>query len=198
MNESLFENIRPEQEPDTQIRSEDGSKTGKGTEPICPSEDIQNSETVKSAERLEKETEPFIFNKKEGDEDSAFGRETEIPVQNDSVTKLPPRDTMTESRMAELVANPMFVHFAHGRNDSFDAVLRDFERMLSAGGQALTSHMGAADAARMTPAAHPATMDVVLNERQRALARAAGMSYREYYELVRTVPGSNLWNQKGE
>lgn len=198
MNESPFETTRPEQGPDTQIRPEDGSETGKGREPIFQNEDIQNPEPVESAEGLEKETEPFIFDKKEGDEDSAFGQKTETSVQNVGVTELAPQDAMPESRMAELVANPMFVHFAHGRNDSFDAVLHDFERMLSAGGQVPASHMGAADAARMTPAAHPATMDVALNERQRALARAAGMSYREYYELARTVPGSNLWNQKGE
>ena len=105
-------------------------------------------------------------------------------------------EPLSETRMAELAANPMFAHFAHGRTGSLNTILRDFERMLSAGGRDRPSRMCASDAARVTPTAQIATADVALNERQRALARAAGMSYREYYDLASDIPGLNLFYKK--
>ena len=104
-------------------------------------------------------------------------------VTSEECTALPAEtETLSDMRMAELLANPMFIHFARGRSGSLEEMCRDFHRMLSAGG---SLHMPASDAA---------------SERQRALARAAGMSYREYYELASTIPGSisSSYYYKGE
>ena len=123
---------------------------------------------------------------------------TDPPVSDSAAAPDGQAVSLSDARRAELVANPMFIHFARGRVDSLDILLREFEQMLAAGGQAQLSRMAASDAARVTPCVHTATADIALSERQRALARAAGMSYREYYELARTVPGSNLFDRKGE
>ena len=119
-------------------------------------------------------------------------------VTSEECTALPTETEMlSDMRMAELLANPMFIHFARGRSGSLEELCRDFNRMLSAGG---SLRMPASDAARMAPAGTSAAPDVALSERQRALARAAGMSYREYYELASTIPGSisSSYYYKGE
>lgn len=95
-----------------------------------------------------------------------------------------------EARIAELLANPMFIHFARGRSGGIDLICREFEAMLAAGGLRGTARMSAPVAAKIVPAAASASPEVALSERQRGIARAAGMSYREYYELVSEIPGS--------
>jgi hypothetical protein len=39
---------------------------------------------------------------------------------------------------------------------------------------------------------HRAGPDYTLTERQKLLARAGGMTYREYYELLNNIPKSKL------
>ena len=105
---------------------------------------------------------------------------------------------LDDARIAELLANPMFIHFARGRSGGIETICREFEDMLAAGGKEPVSRMAAPVAAKIVPTSAAATPDVALSERQRAIARTAGMSYREYYELISELPGSNHQNYKGE
>ncbi len=84
---------------------------------------------------------------------------------------------------ASLCRHPMFACFAKGRREGFDELICAFAEMLRAGGMEAASPNVAA---MMTPDVSYAVQDVALTERQRAIARAAGMSYREYYTLLQT------------
>lgn len=94
-----------------------------------------------------------------------------------------------EKRIAALLASPMFAHFARGKKQGFDELCRDFEAMLAAGGFT-GARISAETRAKMTPPCDSTAVspEAALSERQREIARAAGMPYREYYELIRGIP----------
>lgn len=129
--------------------------------------------------------------------DSDSEEENDEPADAASEKPIPER-ALDDARIAELLANPMFIRFARGRSGGIEAICREFEDMLAAGGKAPVSRMAAPVAAKIVPTSAAATPDVALSERQRAIARTAGMSYREYYELISELPGSNHQNYKGE
>ena len=85
---------------------------------------------------------------------------------------------------AKTLANPMFALFARGRSGGIEEAVRDFEKMLSAGRSTLSED----ELMKMTPGATGSYGANVLSERQRRIAREAGMSYREYYDIIRTIP----------
>lgn len=85
---------------------------------------------------------------------------------------------------AKTLANPMFAVFARGRSGGIEEAVRDFEKMLSAGRGGISEEM----LLKMTPGAFECAGGVALSERQRKIARQAGMSYREYYEIIRSIP----------
>ncbi|MBQ7291801.1 MAG: hypothetical protein IJW76_08790 [Clostridia bacterium] len=86
---------------------------------------------------------------------------------------------------ARVLANPMFAFFARGRAESAEFLAQEFEKMLAAGKSTLSEEA----LMKMTPSAgFSAVGGVALSERQRKIARDAGMSYREYYEIIRTIP----------
>ncbi len=86
-----------------------------------------------------------------------------------------------EKEAGELVSHPMFAHYARGRQEPFDEILRSFGEMLRAYDRNDSREVLKE---KMTPMGGHVTADVDLTERQRSIARAAGMSYREYYELM--------------
>lgn len=88
---------------------------------------------------------------------------------------------MNDDETETLASHPMFPRFARGRKGSFHEILVAFREMLQ-----VSSRMDPSETltAKMTPAATQAVSDVALTERQRAIARAAGMSYREYYHIL--------------
>lgn len=88
---------------------------------------------------------------------------------------------MSDDETETLASHPMFPRFARGRKGSFHEILEAFREMLQ-----VSSRMDPSETltAKMTPAATQAVSDVALTERQRAIARAAGMSYREYYHIL--------------
>ena len=94
-----------------------------------------------------------------------------------------PEEISAES-FAKTLANPMFAVFARGRSGGIEEAVRDFEKMLLLGRSALTED----ELMKMTPGAHGALGATALSERQRRIARDAGMSYREYYEIIRSIP----------
>ena len=85
---------------------------------------------------------------------------------------------------AKTLANPMFALFARGRSGGIEEAVRDFEKMMAAGRSMLTEEA----LMKMTPVAGGAGGAPGLSEHQRRIAREAGMSYREYYEIIRSIP----------
>ncbi len=85
---------------------------------------------------------------------------------------------------AKTLANPMFAVFARGRSGSIEEAVRDFEKMLETGRGSVSEE----ELMKMTPGAYSALGGTPLSERQREIARKAGMSYREYYEIISTIP----------
>ena len=86
---------------------------------------------------------------------------------------------------ADVLSHPMFVHFAKDKKGDLDTICRDFRLMLGAASSSVSSDI----TAKITPCvSHNASPDLALTERQRMIARAAGMSYREYYTLVNDIP----------
>lgn len=131
------------------------------------------------------------------EEISADAVETAVTAEEERVTETAAEPESAEEggdeeewidsgKMMRFSANPMFAHFARGRRDGIAKICRDFEAMLAAGGYSDCGDVGMT--AKMTPSVGAATPDVALSDRQRELARAAGMSYREYYELIRALP----------
>ncbi len=88
---------------------------------------------------------------------------------------------------AKTLANPMFAVFARGRKGDINSAVRDFNEMMQAG-RALLSEEAQM---KMTPGGGFAGGGVALSEKQRRIAREAGMSYKEYYELRRALPEKN-------
>lgn len=88
---------------------------------------------------------------------------------------------------AKTISNPMFAVFARGRKGDISSAVRDFNEMMKAG-RALLSEEAQM---KMTPGGGFAGGGVALSERQRKIAREAGMSYKEYYELRNALPEKN-------
>ena len=94
-------------------------------------------------------------------------------------------EEISADAFAKTLANPMFAFFARGRAESAEILAQEFEKMLAAGKSTLSEEA----LMKMTPSAgFSAVGGVALSERQRKIARDAGMSYREYYEIIRTIP----------
>ncbi len=85
----------------------------------------------------------------------------------------------------DALSHPMFARFAKGKCGNIEDICRDFREMLAEMPQETFSDISA----KMTPSVSAnAAPDIALTERQRMIARAAGMSFREYYALVSDIP----------
>lgn len=91
-----------------------------------------------------------------------------------------------EEKRELLRSHPMFSRFAKGKNMQEDELYRDFEEMISLDTMQNMKNE-AVLASKMTPPAQFAIPDVSLTARQKEIARAAGMTYKEYYELIGMV-----------
>ena len=80
------------------------------------------------------------------------------------------------------VTDPMFPTFAKGKSGTLDGIISDFLIMTSKGGAPKRSPMTLA-----TPVGAAASPDYALSERQRRIAQSAGMSYREYYNFLKSM-----------
>ncbi len=92
-------------------------------------------------------------------------------------------DELTEAEKRRILANPMFLTFAKGKAQSLDELISDFSKMLSLGGEEPIISVKS----RATPSPSAASPDYALSERQRRIARDAGMSYREYYGFLKNM-----------
>ena len=132
--------------------------------------------TAEEAEKTEFEAEENeVFSENENTEEYAAEEAAEESVEGEEIST---------DAFAKTLANPMFALFARGRSGGIEEAVRDFEKMLAAGRSTLTDE----ELMKMTPGAVGSLGGNSLSERQRRIAREAGMSYREYYEIIRTIP----------
>ena len=117
-------------------------------------------------------------------EDPAEETGEEAPEEAGDAAEEDSGEEISADAFAKTLANPMFALFARGRSGSIEEAVRDFEKMISAGRSTLTED----ELMKMTPGAVGFAGGNALTERQRRIAREAGMSYREYYEVIRTIP----------
>lgn len=104
---------------------------------------------------------------------------------------------ISDADIRRIIADPMFVCFAKGKTQDIASLCRDFCTMLAQGENAMEkSNLSESVLARVTPGGGNYGAGVVLTERQRALARSAGMSYREYYDLISGIPEHTRKNNR--
>jgi hypothetical protein len=119
-------------------------------------------------------------------EDSGENKNDENAEENVSETEN--ASEIDSQVFAATLSNPMFAVFARGRNTDINTAVRDFLFMLKEGRDLIREEV----IMRMTPHAGFAGADgIALTERQRKIARDAGMSYREYYDIIRAIPEKN-------
>lgn len=110
-----------------------------------------------------------------------------LEVPKEEGTAVIPSESMSEELQA-LSSHPLYERFAKGKSGSETQILTDFREMLALMDEK-KENRDAAIGAMMTPPARSAVPDVALSERQKTIARAAGMTYQEYYELYGAVKG---------
>ena len=92
---------------------------------------------------------------------------------------------ISDEEFSRALKNPMFPMFSRGRNESVEQSVRNFCKMIAAGKNSVSEE----DRIRMTPySGYGVVSDISLSERQKKIAREAGMSYREYYEIIKSLP----------
>lgn len=92
---------------------------------------------------------------------------------------------ISDEEFSRALKNPMFPMFSRGRNESVEQSVRNFCKMIAAGKNSVSEE----DRIRMTPySGYGVVSDIALSERQKKIAREAGMSYREYYEIIKSLP----------
>ena len=141
------------------------------------------------------ETEPGEFEKTSDVTDStaiennANGDISDIIDTENSASDIEPASEtdLSAEDFAMILKNPMFAVFARGRKGDIMSAARDFSYMLEMGRGELSEY----DRMKMTPSAGAGLAGVSLSEGQRKLARDAGMSYAEYYDLIRAIPEKN-------
>jgi len=90
---------------------------------------------------------------------------------------------ITDDDRLRAVTDPMFPTFAKGKRQPLDELISDFLKMTSLGAMApKVSPM-----TLQTPRGSFASADYALSERQRKIAESAGMSYREYYNFLKSM-----------
>lgn len=148
-------------------------------ENIINTEANESEETVEAEEAAENSSSENAATKAES---NGKGEELSEEVNAREAETLPETDAET---FARTLANPMFAVFAKGRSTDINTAVRDFLSMMEAGRSLLNEEA----ILRMTPHSGFSGADsIALTERQRKIARDAGMSYREYYEHIRTLP----------
>ncbi len=126
----------------------------------------------------EKENEQMIV-EKPSESEQTEGRQEEI-CEDTLASK-------TEEDFSAAFTHPMFASFAKGKRGEITQICRDFMEMLSS--ESIEKRTATVNA-KMTPSFSHAAPDVPLTERQRMIARAAGLSYREYYAALQGIPAN--------
>lgn len=152
------------------------------------SSETELSEKKKSAKN---EAEPVIAESgdaapaEEAEKAEELSCDTEAEEEVDGGEEVAEEETvpLSDEARRRAVCDPMFPTFAKGKDQPLDELISDFIKMTSLGeGELRLSPMTLA-----TPSGAAASPDYALSERQRKIAQSAGMSYREYYNFLKTM-----------
>ena len=139
----------------------------------CCEPETEDSERAEIPEQIESEEQAEETER--GEEKSGYGDNAACAAEDEP-------SSLTDEQRRRILANPMFYTFAKGKAMSLDELISEFSEMLALGGEQKLTPM-----ARTTPTSGVSSPDYALSERQRRIARDAGMSYREYYKYLKTM-----------
>lgn len=152
-----------------------------GSENAESSEDFENSSLPEGNDFAE-ETENGVSEEKPSDTETVLEPENETPSD---ISDGEEDFSISDEEFSRALKNPMFPMFSRGRNESVEQSVRNFCKMIAAGKNSVSEE----DRIRMTPySGYGVVSDIALSERQKKIAREAGMSYREYYEIIKSLP----------
>lgn len=141
-----------------------------------------------AAENEEKTPEDTVTGEADGFEEENGDDAPETDVDNDVQNEAEVEEssggelTLTDEECRRILSNPMFYTFAKGKAMSLDEMISEFSEMMALGAEQKLTPM-----ARTTPVQGVSSPDYALSERQRRIARDAGMSYREYFKYLKTM-----------
>lgn len=199
---SAEENIfSAEEKPDGAVQSENagGKESGETENLSLPAENVfteESKSSVSDATVLVEESENGVSEGKGFSEETANGvseenisdTETVPEYENETLSDISDDEEefrISDEEFSRALKNPMFPMFSRGRNESVEQSVRNFCKMIAAGKNSVSEE----DRIRMTPySGYGVVSDIALSERQKKIAREAGMSYREYYEIIKSLP----------
>lgn len=190
-----------DKETDGAVQSENagGKESGETENPSLPAENgfaKESESSVSEATVLVEESENGVSEGKGFAEETANGVSEENISDNGTVPdsengtasdiSVGEEDfSISDEDFSRALKNPMFPMFSRGRNESVEQSVRNFCKMIAAGKNSVSEE----DRIRMTPySGYGVVSDIALSERQKKIAREAGMSYREYYEIIKSLP----------
>lgn len=143
-------------------------------------EDFENS-SLSEEKNFTEESENGVSEEKPSDTETVPDPENETPSEIFGGEEF----RISDEEFSRALKNPMFPMFSRGRNESVEQSVRNFFKMIAAGKNSVSEE----DRIRMTPySGYGVVSDIALSERQKKIAREAGMSYREYYEIIKSLP----------
>lgn len=170
-----FENLSLSEEKDFTEETATGESEGN-----CFAEESENGES--EVKGFAEETTNDESEEKLSDTETVPESENETPSD---ISDGEEDFRISDEEFSRALKNPMFPMFSRGRNESVEQSVRNFCKMIAAGKNSVSEE----DRIRMTPySGYGVVSDIALSERQKKIAREAGMSYREYYEIIKSLP----------
>ena len=186
---SAEENILSVEDKETYGAAADGNANAESDENLensSLSEEKDFTEEFENGESESTSLEEEIGNDKSEEKLSAAETVHEPENETPSDISVGEEDfSISDEEFSRALKNPMFPMFSRGRNESVEQSVRNFCKMIAAGKNSVSEE----DRIRMTPySGYGVVSDIALSERQKKIAREAGMSYREYYEIIKSLP----------
>lgn len=186
---SAEENILSVEGKETYGAAADGNANAESDENLensSLSEEKDFTEEFENGESESTSLEEEIGNDKS--EEKLSDTETVPEYENETLSDISDDEEdfrISDEEFSRALKNPMFPMFSRGRNESVEQSVRNFCKMIAAGKNSVSEE----DRIRMTPySGYGVVSDIALSERQKKIAREAGMSYREYYEIIKSLP----------
>lgn len=186
---SAEENILSVEDKETYGAAADGNANAESDENLensSLSEEKDFTEEFENGESESTSLEEEIGNDKS--EEKLSDAETVHEPENETPSDISVGEedfSISDEEFSRALKNPMFPMFSRGRNESVEQSVRNFCKMIAAGKNSVSEE----DRIRMTPySGYGVVSDIALSERQKKIAREAGMSYREYYEIIKSLP----------
>lgn len=186
---SAEENILSVEDKETYGAAADGNANAESDENLensSLSEEKDFTEEFENGESESTSLEEEIGNDKS--EEKLSDTETVPEYENETLSDISDDEEdfrISDEEFSRALKNPMFPMFSRGRNESVEQSVRNFCKMIAAGKNSVSEE----DRIRMTPySGYGVVSDISLSERQKKIAREAGMSYREYYEIIKSLP----------